>query len=107
MPSLVIVDGTPKNEVQFLCRVQAVNEIEEHYLKKLNKSVLTKNHNNIITLDGKRAIVNDTHINELNKKPALLSNLLQYTPAHLALSFMQGENIRRRDILYGELISKN
>ena len=40
-PSLVISDGTPKNEVQFLCRSQTIEAVEKYFLKK-NIRVLTK-----------------------------------------------------------------
>jgi len=41
LPSLVISDGTPKNEVQFLCRVQTIEAVEKYMLSK-NTKVLTK-----------------------------------------------------------------
>jgi len=40
LPALVIADGTPKNEVQFLCRVQTTNAIEVFYRNK-RKNVLS------------------------------------------------------------------
>jgi RNase P subunit RPR2 len=46
LPSLVISDRTPKNEVQFLCRVQTINAIEKYMLLK-NTKVLTKEENNL------------------------------------------------------------
>jgi hypothetical protein len=41
LPSLIISDGTPKNEVQFLCRTQTIDAIEKYFFEK-NTRVLTK-----------------------------------------------------------------
>jgi ribosomal protein L32 len=45
LPALIIADGTPKNEVQFLCRMQNVNAIE-NFFEKQDQKVLSKNKNN-------------------------------------------------------------
>jgi hypothetical protein len=50
LPALVIVDGTPKNEVQSLCRIQTMNAIESFYSGKGIK-VLSKRPENIIKKD--------------------------------------------------------
>jgi len=34
LPALIISDGTPKNEVQFLCRMQTVQAVERFFLSK-------------------------------------------------------------------------
>jgi ribosomal protein L32 len=47
LPALVIVDGTPKNEVQFLCRIQTMNAIENYYQNK-GIQVLSKRDVNIV-----------------------------------------------------------
>jgi hypothetical protein len=47
LPALVIVDGTPKKEVQFLCRIQTMDAIEGFYSKKGIK-VLSKREENIV-----------------------------------------------------------
>jgi hypothetical protein len=47
LPALVISDGTPKNEVQFLCRIQTMDAIEGYYQQKGIK-VLSKREANII-----------------------------------------------------------
>ena len=104
LPALVIVDGTPKNEVQFLCRVQTANAIEAFYLDK-KKNVLSKNKVNILkkSEQGKTliAIKNDVLLKELSPKPTLISNLLQYTPANLTINLINGENIKKGDVLFG------
>jgi len=47
LPALVISDGTPKNEVQFLCRAQTTNAIEAFY-RKSGKNVLAAKNENIL-----------------------------------------------------------
>jgi len=105
LPALIIADGTPKNEIQFLCRMQTVEAIEKFYAKK-GKNVLTKNPANIIRFDdgagGKRAsVLNDVLLEDLQEKPTLISNLIQYTPANLALNMLEGINIEKKDALFG------
>jgi hypothetical protein len=46
-------------------------------------------------------ILNDVLLKELEPKPTLISNLLQYTPANLALNLLDGSNVRKGDLLYG------
>jgi hypothetical protein len=46
-------------------------------------------------------ILNDVLIKEMEEKPALISNLLQYTQANLALNLIDGSNVRKGDLLYG------
>jgi hypothetical protein len=58
LPSLIISDGTPKNEVQFLCRVQTIDAIEDYFFKK-NIKVLTENKKNIVREGNLKAIKND------------------------------------------------
>jgi hypothetical protein len=47
LPALVISDGTPKSEVQFLCRIQTMNAIEDYYQKK-GIRVLSRREANIV-----------------------------------------------------------
>jgi ribosomal protein L32 len=100
LPALIISDGTPKNEVQFLCRMQTMEAIESFYMKQ-RKSVLSKSTNNILKNDKRRAIRNDVLLEDLSAKPTLIANLLQYTPAPLALNLMDGSNVKKGDVLYG------
>jgi hypothetical protein len=37
----------------------------------------------------------------MEERPALIANLLQYTPANLALNLLDGSNVRKGDLLYG------
>ena len=104
LPALVIVDRTPKNEVQFLCRVQTVNAIEKFYQGHVHgKRVLSARKKNILRKEGTmvRAIRNDTLLRELTPKPTLISNLLQYTPTNLALNLIDGSNAKKGDVLFG------
>jgi hypothetical protein len=102
LPALVIADGTPKNELQFLCRNQTMDAIEKYFEKKGNK-VLTKKNVNILvnTTTGFKAVKNDVTLREMEEKPALIANMLQYTPANLALNLMDGSNVEKGDVLYG------
>ena len=106
LPALVITDGTPNNEVQFLCRVQTVNAIENFYRNLNGNSVLSANPKNILEKTNKegkivKAILNDILLKELSPKPTLICNLLQYTPAKLTLNLIAGTNIQKRDVLFG------
>jgi len=76
LPALVIIDGTPKNEVQFLCRIQTMNAIEGFYAQKGVK-VLSKRKENIVEremLGEKKTIevANTTFLDQLlNRAPAV------------------------------------
>jgi hypothetical protein len=104
LPTLVIADGTPKNEVQFLCRVQTANAIEAFY-QNMGKNVLSAKKENSLKriIGGKtvRAMRNDVLLKEMSVKPTLISNLLQYTPANLALNLIDGSNFEKGDVLFG------
>jgi len=101
LPSLVISDGTPKNEVQFLCRVQTINAVEYFMLSK-NINVLTREKSNIVYKGKSRAIKNDVSIMDLEEKPTLITNIIQYTPFHLIMNFIDGTNVKKGDLLFDE-----
>jgi hypothetical protein len=101
LPALVIADGTPKNEVQFLCRMQTVNAIENFFQKK-GQQVLSKNKSNITWENKFITIHNDVELRQLESKPTLISNMLQYTPANLLPSLIDGSNVKNGDILFGK-----
>jgi hypothetical protein len=100
IPSLIISDGTPKNEVQFLCRVQTIDAVEEYFSQK--RRVLTKNKNNIIQNGNLRAIKNDVFIKDLDEKPTLITNIIQYTPFNLIMNLIDGTNVEKGDLLFNE-----
>jgi len=134
LPALVIVDGTPKNEVQFLCRIQTMNAIENYYQNKGIK-VLSQKDGNIVKQEtdsptktvqnagtsfidrlfnnpfpNKKTakkiisgIKNDVLIKEMEDKPTLISNLIQYTPASLMFNLIEGTNAKNGDLLFGQL----
>jgi ssDNA-binding Zn-finger/Zn-ribbon topoisomerase 1 len=102
LPALVIADGNPKNEVQFLCRMQTVNAVENFFLKK-GRNVLSKNKNNITREDRFITIRNDVELKQLESKPTLISNMLQYTPVNLISNLIDGSNVKNGDILFGKL----
>jgi hypothetical protein len=101
LPSLVISDGTPVKEVQFLCRVQTVDAVEKYMLSK-NTNVLTKEKSNIVYKDRLRAIKNDVSIKDLEKRPTLITNIIQYTPIPLIMNFIDGTNVENGDLLFDE-----
>jgi hypothetical protein len=134
LPALVIVDGTPKSEVQFLCRIQTMDAIERYYQKKGIK-VLSKRDANIVKKEAQHitqtiqnvnrsfidrlfnknvpdkqitrkifsGIKNDVLLTEMEEKPALISNLIQYTPANIVLNLIEGSNVKNGDLLFGIL----
>jgi len=99
LPSLIISDGTPKNEAQFLCKCQTINAIEK-YFSKSNTRVLTRKEENIVEKDGIRGIKNDVYLKELEKKPTLITNMLQYTPVKLIMNLIDGTNVKKGDLLF-------
>jgi hypothetical protein len=100
LPALVIVDGTPKNEVQFLCRMQTVEGVEKFFLKQGEK-VLSQKKENINWGPDYITVKNDVVLERLESKPTLITNILQYTPASLALNLIDGSNAKKGDILFG------
>jgi len=101
LPSLIISDGTPKNEVQFLCRVQTIEAVEKYFALK-NTCVLTKKKDNVVQKNGLRAIKNDVYIKQLDKKPALITNIIQYTPFNLIMNLVDGTNVEKGDLIFDE-----
>lgn len=103
LPALVIVDGTPKTEVQFLCRNQTMGAIEQYLLLEMKKTVLTGNRENILVdpKTGLKAVRNDVTLKQLEAKPTLIVNMLQYTPAPLVINLIEGTSVEKGDVLYG------
>jgi hypothetical protein len=101
LPALVIADGTPKNEVQFLCRMQTVDAVESFFLK-IGQHVLSKNKANILRENQYITIRNDVELKKLESKPTLITNMLQYTPANMLPNLLDGSNIEKGDILFGK-----
>jgi hypothetical protein len=101
LPTLIISDGTPKNEVQHLCRVQTIQGIESFYRETFKKNVLTKNKKNFIEYENTRNIWNDVLLEELTPKPTLIGNLIQYSPANCIINLVDGTNVKKGDLLYG------
>jgi len=102
LPALVIADKTPQNEVQFLCRNQTMSAVEKFFLEA-GKQVLTRKKANILVelATNNKAVKTDFTLGELEKKPTLIANILQYTPANLALNILDGTNVEKGDVLYG------
>jgi F0F1-type ATP synthase gamma subunit len=106
LPSLIISDGTPQNEVQFLCRVQTIDAVEEYFIKK-NIRVLTKKRKNIVISGNNRAIKNDVFIKDLEEKPTLITNIIQYTPYNYIMNLIDGTNVEKGDLLFNEWKNDN
>jgi len=102
LPSLIISDGTPKNEVQFLCRVQTIDAVEIYFIHKKNKKVLSKKQKNIVWEGGLKAIKNDVLIKDLEEKPTLITNIVQYTPFNCIANLIDGTNVEKGDLLFDE-----
>ena len=101
LPSLIITDGTPKNEVQFLCRSQTIDAVEKYFLQK-NIQVLTKNKKNVVQNGNLKAIKNDVFIKNLDKKPTLITNIIQYTPFKYIMNLIDGTNVEKGDLIFDE-----
>jgi ribosomal protein L32 len=101
LPALVISDGTPQNEVQFLCRVQTVHAVEK-FFKGKGQQVLSQKKRNVFIENNIITIRNNVDIKQMETKPTLISNMLQYTPANLIPNFLDGSNIKKGDILFGK-----
>jgi hypothetical protein len=106
LPSLIISDGAPKNEVQFLCRAQTIEAVEKYFSQK-NMSVLTKNKKNIVQNEGLRAIKNDVYIKDLDENPTLITNMVQYTPLKYIMNLVDGTNVAKGDLLFNEWSSRH
>jgi hypothetical protein len=100
LPSLIISDGTPRNETQFLCPLQTVDAIEQFFQER-GKAVLTRMQKNSLHKEGHSAIRNDVSLSDLESKPTLITNLLQYTPPDLMLNLIDGSSVEKGDVLYG------
>ena len=101
LPSLVIADGTPKNEVQFLCRAQTIDAIENYFIRK-NIRVLTRKKENIINKGSLKAIKNDVYLKDLHEKPTLITNMVQYTPFKYISNLIDGSNVEKGDLLFDQ-----
>jgi hypothetical protein len=99
LPSLIISDGTPKNEIQFLCRVQTIDAVEKYFSQR-NIRVLTKNKKNIIQKNNIKSLKNDVFIKDLENKPTLITNIVQYTPFNLIMNLIDGTNVEKGDLLF-------
>ena len=67
-----------------------------------NTKVLTKEKSNIVYKDNLRSIKNDVSIIDLEEKPTLITNIIQYTPFHLIINFIDGTNVEKGDLLFDE-----
>jgi hypothetical protein len=101
LPTLIISDGTPKNEVQHLCRVQTIHALESFYDKSFKEKVLTVNKRNFVQYGKTQNIWNDVLLERITPKPALVSNLIQYSPANCIINLVDGTNIKKGDFLFG------
>jgi hypothetical protein len=100
LPALIISDGTPRNEVQFLCRIQTSDAIEKFFINQGTR-VLTRRSDNKVQKSHLWAVRNDIVLRELESKPSLINNLLQYTPPPQMLNLIDGSNVRKGDVLFG------
>jgi len=101
LPSLVIADKTPENEVQFLCRVQTINAVEK-YFDWRDIRVLSRKQENLVEKDGRKGIKNDVYLKRLDEKPTLIANIIQYTPFALIMNLIDGSNVEKGDLIFDE-----
>ena len=100
LPLLIVSDGTPRNQSQFLCKLQTLQNVEDFYKRKFEKLVLTKNLNNKFDIEENKFIRNDTNINDLQSVPSFIVNILQYSSPALALNFINGKNLENNDPIF-------
>ena len=101
LPSLVIADRMPKNEVQFLCRAQTIDAVEKYFARNGTR-VLTKKEENVQQKNGLRGIKNDVYLKQLDEKPTLITNMVQYTPFKLIMNLIDGTNVEKGDLIFDE-----
>lgn len=106
-PKLLIIDGTPKAELQFLCKLQTVEGIESFYREKYSRPVLTKNKSNFQWLrdDKKYRLDIDIKLPEIASRPELVSGFLRHTPPVDILAVTSGNT--KGLTLFGDLINMN
>jgi hypothetical protein len=74
----------------------------EYFYEKKGIKVLSRNRGNRVHRQKRcTGILNDVLLKEMEERPTLITNLLQYTPANLALNLLDGSNVRKGDLLYG------
>jgi hypothetical protein len=106
LPALVIADGYPRNESQFLCRAQTIESIEQFYASNYNRKVLTKDSQKIKFPDETFGIRMNIHLAEMFERPGLVSNLLQYSPAQHIIDLSNDEHLIKDDSLYNLVYTK-
>jgi ribosomal protein L32 len=100
LPSLVISNGTPKNEVQFLCKTQTLAAIKSFYMKQ-GKETRRNFPKSMLRDDERRAHINNLVLQDLLEKPTLVANLLQYAPASVIINLIEDKIVQKGDVLYG------
>jgi hypothetical protein len=108
LPTLLLINNNcPHNNYQFLCRNQILETMEVYFDKNYQLKVLTRKTQNIQKKGKLYSCMNDLDITKLKEEPTLISNFLQYTPAPLMLSFIEGKNIQNEDPVFGFWGTKN
>ncbi|OGH57325.1 MAG: hypothetical protein A3G34_04655 [Candidatus Lindowbacteria bacterium RIFCSPLOWO2_12_FULL_62_27] len=81
-PRLVVSDGTPKADMQFLCKLQTVHYIELFYQSQFKQRVLASNKENFVWHRDiqKYQLKIDVDFSDLSPKPALITNFIRHTP---------------------------
>ena len=83
---------------------KTVQKVEHSFIERLfNKDLSGLK---VTSETGKKVISgikNDVLLKELEEKPALISNLIQYTPANIVLNLIEGTNVKNGDLLFGVL----
>jgi hypothetical protein len=81
--------------------MQTVNAVEKFFTGK-GQRVLTQNRDNIHRENNIITLRNDVDIRQMETKPTLISNMLQYTQPHLIPNLIDGSNVEKRDMLFGK-----
>ena len=100
LPSLVIVDGSPISEYQWLCSTQTLDATQDHYWSSKHQKVLFANNSNRLQVEGYWGIKIDVTLNELQNRPALVTNLLQYSPPEHIMRFVNNIPFTNHDVIF-------
>jgi len=92
MTTLIIETDTPQSEVQYLCRVQTIDFIEN----RCPQPVLSQKSDNRVFSKGEPSsflgVRLDVSLDEIANDRVLLANFLQYTPFEQCLKLLAGQS---------------
>lgn len=105
LPSLVVINESPRSEYRMICRSQTLREICLFMKRKFRSKVLWLREENILSRfdDGieYRAWKNDLNVAHLKAEPTLFSSFIQNTPYYLVQDFLDQKNLHEAQPVFG------